>query len=210
MQYIKADRPVNWQKVFGGDAPLEVEIGFGTGDALIRIAEASSNRNFVGIEENIECIRKTLRKIHFLNERKNESEKVKNKIGIFITGATGFVGSALVVEHLLTDKYKIFCLVRKNEQNCEDRLHNAVFESAGLSGIDKELILKRIENLVAINGDITLPMLGIDEADIKEMSELGIKHLWHTAAYVNHDDYFKSKIISANVEGTKNVVAFLH
>jgi tRNA (guanine-N7-)-methyltransferase len=55
--------PVDWDAVFGRKAPLEVEIGFGTGEYLVRLAAADPQSNFVGIEENVERIHKTLRKI---------------------------------------------------------------------------------------------------------------------------------------------------
>ena len=53
--------PVRWPEVFGRKAPLEVEIGFGTGEYLFRLARSHPNHDFVGIEENVERIHKTLR-----------------------------------------------------------------------------------------------------------------------------------------------------
>lgn len=62
--------PGRWPEVFGRKAPLEVEIGFGTGEYLVRMAAASAKHDFVGIEENVERIHKTLRKI--------DAAKIKN------------------------------------------------------------------------------------------------------------------------------------
>lgn len=56
---------VNWSDIFGRKAPLEVEIGFGTGEYLVRMAQSRPCHDFVGIEENIERIHKTLRKLEF-------------------------------------------------------------------------------------------------------------------------------------------------
>lgn len=55
--------PVGWRKVFKRTAPLEVEIGFGTGEYLVRMATSRPDHDFIGIEENTERIHKTLRKI---------------------------------------------------------------------------------------------------------------------------------------------------
>lgn len=52
-----------WEEVFGRRAPLEIEIGFGTGEYLIDLASSRPQHNFLGLEENIERIHKTLRKI---------------------------------------------------------------------------------------------------------------------------------------------------
>ena len=42
--------PGDWDAVFGRRAPLEVEVGFGRDDALLRRAKASPERDFLGIE----------------------------------------------------------------------------------------------------------------------------------------------------------------
>lgn len=55
--------PVVWEDVFGRHSPLEVEIGFGTGEYLVAMAVSRPQHNFLGLEENIERIHKTLRKI---------------------------------------------------------------------------------------------------------------------------------------------------
>jgi tRNA (guanine-N7-)-methyltransferase len=55
--------PAGWGDVFRRKAPLEVEIGFGTGEYLVRTAAASPAHDFIGIEENVERIHKTLRKL---------------------------------------------------------------------------------------------------------------------------------------------------
>jgi len=43
-------RPVNWPMVFGREAPLELEIGFGRGDFLARRARERPEINLVGLE----------------------------------------------------------------------------------------------------------------------------------------------------------------
>ncbi len=40
----------NWQRIFGNDKPVTVEIGFGMGDSLATLAAAQPDNNFVGIE----------------------------------------------------------------------------------------------------------------------------------------------------------------
>ncbi|MGZ8164953.1 MAG: tRNA (guanosine(46)-N7)-methyltransferase TrmB [Methylobacter sp.] len=44
----KADYDFAW--VFGRDAPLYVEIGFGNGDSLAKMAAANPDKNYIGIE----------------------------------------------------------------------------------------------------------------------------------------------------------------
>jgi len=56
-------RPIDWRGPFGRCAPLDVEIGFGMGEVLLRMAEQSPDRDFVGIEQHWERMCKTLRAI---------------------------------------------------------------------------------------------------------------------------------------------------
>ena len=59
----QAERPINWQQRFGREAPLELEIGFGNGDYLVRRAQAHPERDFVGVELEWPSVRRALRKI---------------------------------------------------------------------------------------------------------------------------------------------------
>ena len=56
-------RPINWSQLFGRKKPIEVEIGFGNGEFLVRQAEAHPERNFIGIELMWGSTRRALRKI---------------------------------------------------------------------------------------------------------------------------------------------------
>ncbi len=55
--------PFDWTQEFNRQAPLEVEIGFGNGEFLIRRAQENPLINLLGIEQNWERIRKALRSI---------------------------------------------------------------------------------------------------------------------------------------------------
>ncbi|MBU0469512.1 MAG: tRNA (guanosine(46)-N7)-methyltransferase TrmB [Candidatus Omnitrophica bacterium] len=57
------DHPSDWDMQFGRKAPLDVEIGFGMGEFLVRSAKNSPGRNFIGFEQIWERIFKTLKRI---------------------------------------------------------------------------------------------------------------------------------------------------
>jgi tRNA (guanine-N7-)-methyltransferase len=61
--WLKAERPINWQQQFGREAILDVEIGFGCGEFLVRLAQTHPERNFVGLELKWASIQKALRNI---------------------------------------------------------------------------------------------------------------------------------------------------
>ncbi|MBZ0166490.1 MAG: hypothetical protein K8I00_06755, partial [Candidatus Omnitrophica bacterium] len=56
MDFYAEERPLNWAQVFGRQAPLHVEIGFGMGEVLVRRAQECPATDFVGIEYNWERI----------------------------------------------------------------------------------------------------------------------------------------------------------
>ena len=51
--WTQLDWPLNRKALFGFDGPLDVEIGFGNGAFLADLAQASSDRQFVGIERSL-------------------------------------------------------------------------------------------------------------------------------------------------------------
>jgi len=55
----------DWQRQFGSNHPLNLEIGFGMGDFLIAMAKREPNSNFVGIDFSQDGIQKLLTRIHF-------------------------------------------------------------------------------------------------------------------------------------------------
>ena len=65
--YIDVDSlafPLDRKTVFGNDHSLDIEIGFGTGEYLIRLAKAEPLGNFIGFDQAPKRVIKTLRKIH--------------------------------------------------------------------------------------------------------------------------------------------------
>jgi tRNA (guanine-N7-)-methyltransferase len=59
----QAERPINWEHHFGHTAPLEVEIGFGNGEFLVRQAREHPQRHYIGLELEWTSVQRGLRKI---------------------------------------------------------------------------------------------------------------------------------------------------
>lgn len=57
------EHPVDWQRRFGRRAPLELDIGFGNGERLVRRARAHPERNLVGIDISWPSASRVLRKL---------------------------------------------------------------------------------------------------------------------------------------------------
>lgn len=116
---------------------------------------------------------------------------------IFITGATGFLGSYLLKIFLEND-HKVFVLARsKNGINTRARIVQT------LKFWDNNLI-KKIHNLTIVNGDIRLKNLGIGSTIAHKLLNQ-VDEIFHTAAIIELHTPLKD-IYAVNVRGTRNVL----
>ena len=102
---------------------------------------------------------------------------------IFITGARGFLGRNLLeVAEKQFPNSTFILLVRK-----------------------KEDLKKFNDRFRIVQGDITLPRLGLNYPDFMAFSNAN--EVWHLAASTSFDDKEKDTIYQSNVVGTKNVLS---
>jgi thioester reductase-like protein len=123
-------------------------------------------------------------------------EKEKKRT-IFLTGATGLVGSYLL-KILLQNNHKVFVLARsKADKSAKQRVVEV------LDFWDKEIYQKHSRNLVVIDGDITKEKLGLNEKDLALLKN-EVEEIFHCAA-ITEFNWPIEAISKINVEGTKNV-----
>jgi long-chain acyl-CoA synthetase len=117
---------------------------------------------------------------------------------IFLTGATGFLGTNIANLLCKEKKNQILALVRaKDTDQAFHRLKKEWWDFPDLySAIGNQVL--------AIAGDVTLPNLGLSEADYQQLSER-ITHIIHTAADVRLYQPLE-KLRKINVEGTYQVL----
>jgi len=77
VDFYSTDKPIQWDKIFHRQAPLQVEIGFGMGEVLLRKAQESPEINFIGIEYNWERIYKTIKSIDRINRSKAQINNIR-------------------------------------------------------------------------------------------------------------------------------------
>ncbi len=118
---------------------------------------------------------------------------------IFITGATGFIGTYIIKELIRTTDHTIAALVRaRNSKQAEARLYREWWEHQGLcTALDN----KRIHTVC---GDITLKNLGLPN---KEYQNLGssISYIIHAAADIRLTAPL-SELHKTNVQGTAHML----
>ena len=129
------------------------------------------------------------------SERSEESMKYKKTI--FLTGATGILGSYLL-KILLKNDCRVFVLGRPNKvYSARERV---IYK---LKFWDK---LPSLKNLNVVDGDITLPFLGLKEDVFNRLSR-EVEVIYHSAAITNLN-WKWADIKKINVLGAKNVFDF--
>jgi thioester reductase-like protein len=122
---------------------------------------------------------------------------MEKKRTIFLTGATGLVGSYLL-KVLLENGHKVYALARsKNNKSAKERVFDV------LNFWDKDVLRNNHENLFTLEGDITKENLGLANKGRILISE--VEEIFHCAAVV---DFNRSlgDIRKVNVHGAKNVL----
>ncbi len=125
---------------------------------------------------------------------------MKPKSTVFLTGATGLLGSYLL-KILLKNNHKVYCLARaKEKKSAKERVKDV------LNFWDKEVLKKHKDNLVVLEGDITKKNLGLTNSKVSLLKK-EINEIFHCAA-VTKFNWPLNKIRKVNVGGTKNVLEF--
>lgn len=121
------------------------------------------------------------------------------QIAHLITGGTGFVGSALILELLENTDVHVVCLVRG--QDPQARLAAALNTAAEAYGVSDALLARARLRCHAVSGDVQLPGCGIDA-----LPPFHYDQLWHSAASLRFEDRYAEEIFAINLEGTRRVL----
>jgi nucleoside-diphosphate-sugar epimerase len=119
-----------------------------------------------------------------------------------VTGATGFVGAALVLELLDQTSDGVACLVRPStdRERAEARLAQALERSCSL--YEREDLLGTIaERCWAVPFDLREP----SDATLRRLP-YGIAEVWHSAASLKFKQEQRAKILEHNVAGTRGML----
>lgn len=119
-----------------------------------------------------------------------------------ITGATGFVGSAIAIELLQKTQGAIMCLVRpKQGESSQGRLLRTLHYLVELYALPKTIHKEIDTRCFALEGDLTGDLSGVSK-----QVKLPIQHVWHSAASLDYEERFAAEIHRINVDGTRSVL----
>lgn len=131
----------------------------------------------------------------------NLSSEIK---GIFLTGATGFLGIHILDEIIKKTDYKVYCLIRPKEETILEYFTKIIkyYDLYHLSNFINE----KNGRIILFEGDIIKEGFGVNEDNKKKLIK-NTSHILHCAADVS---YFsdEKKVLQTNREGTKRIVDF--
>ncbi len=120
---------------------------------------------------------------------------------VFLTGATGFIGSSLLQKWLDSTDARLHLLTRgKRQQTTQERI------LAVLAGLyPPAAIAPMADRIEIVEGDLSLDRLGLKEADFKKLAAK-ISHIIHCAAAARFDLELE-QARNTNVKGTESILA---
>jgi amino acid adenylation domain-containing protein/thioester reductase-like protein len=117
---------------------------------------------------------------------------------IFLTGATGFIGTYLLNELLVTTDATVYCLTRGEGDTKSTLIKSLEYYHLYDSKFE--------DRIVPVLGDLSQPHLGISEPLYSELAS-EIDYIFHSATYMDHfSSYDKMKV--TNVDGNVEIVNF--
>ena len=125
---------------------------------------------------------------------------------VLLTGATGFIGAYLVAEILKTTPAELYCLVRpRRGEDSKRRIERTMQRYAVWNTSDawRQIWDRRVH---VLDGDVTLPRLGIADAQYERLAEQ-VDAIIHGAAHVNFI-YPYEALRAANVLGLHEIIQF--
>ena len=118
-----------------------------------------------------------------------------------VTGGTGFIGSAIILELLHQTDAEVISIVRPGTKTAEERLHNALEQAGNAYKYDKDFLQSAKKRCHAIPGDVTAPLCGISST-----LPAYVEQFWHCAASLQYEDRYQAEIYAANLDGTRNAL----
>ena len=120
---------------------------------------------------------------------------------VFLTGGTGFLGSHLALA-LLEAGHQVTALARPTSAHtARQRMVEVLGRIA-----EGDLSPQATERLVVLEGDISQPMLGLDQPTVSNLSTT-IDEIWHSAASLSFLEDDREEIFRMNVDGAREVLS---
>lgn len=180
------------------DPPMSLVFENPTIEKLVKaiVKEFSGNSSFSDAALDLESEIRLDQTISqsLLLARRHQNTQIHN---IFLTGATGYLGSFLLAELLQNTQADIYCLIRNKDNACQSRIQNTLI-SYGVWNPDWQ------RRIYPVKGELGKVKLGMSSELFNDLSEK-VDVIYHCGAWVNMMHSY-STLKAANVLGTQEVL----
>lgn len=114
----------------------------------------------------------------------------------FVTGATGLVGSAVILELLQRTTDDVFCLVRPGSEDVTARLRRVLASAVDAYAAPPEVKRAIAERCHAVAGDV------IEPCKLPPTPDRTFTQFWHSAASLHFEARYADEIMAVNGQGT--------
>ncbi|HEX3473638.1 MAG TPA: SDR family oxidoreductase [Kofleriaceae bacterium] len=114
----------------------------------------------------------------------------------FVTGATGLVGSAIVLELLQRTTDDVCCLVRPGSEEVTARLRRVLLRAAESYAAPPDVRRAIAERCHAVAGDV------IEPCNLPPDPDRSFTQFWHSAASLHFEARYADEIMAVNCQGT--------
>ncbi len=168
---------------------------------------ASSNRSAEWARQRMAFLQREALLPHYITPARGMVYQPAPEIRtVLLTGATGFLGAYTVAEILKTTNAQLYCLVRpKRGENGKDRIEKQM-RYYEVWGADEAWQSAWDQRLHVIDGDVTLPRMGMSDAMYETLAET-VDAIFHGAAHVNFI-YPYEALRATNVLGIHEIIQF--
>jgi amino acid adenylation domain-containing protein/thioester reductase-like protein len=119
---------------------------------------------------------------------------------VLLTGATGHLGSSLLIELLKNTSDRVYCLVRaRSNQEAQARLAGVLHPH-----IDRRDLARRV---VAVAADLSREQFGLDPSTMGALT-LNLRAAYHCAAEVNFIASYE-KLVATNVDAVRELISLV-
>lgn len=161
-----------------------------------------ANSDFMNSSELVACVSKELNELE-IKIRNNDCIKEEVATSYLFTGASGYLGSAVLLEVLNNTRNEnstIYCLVRgENENICRQKILKAI-------GQHSSMIPENFYRVKALPADLSQDLFGLT-SDVWNRIAKEVTYIYHFASEVNMLKSF-SQLYSSNVLSMKNILEF--
>ncbi|WP_329011990.1 SDR family oxidoreductase [Streptomyces sp. NBC_00690] len=123
----------------------------------------------------------------------------------YVTGGTGLVGSALILQLSALDDVDVVCLLRGDRSDAESRLHRTLRRAARAYGTAPKVVESALRHIRVVPGvDLAREVSGLE---LPAPAGAGRVEFWHLAACMRFRESERRVTFATNVAGTRRALA---